>query len=171
MIDTVIFNLNQTLLDSRISELKRDSCNWSAVYSLIPAFAPYPGIDELLRALVDRGVKLGIVSSCPRPYIEETLRHFGWNRLFRASTCFHDTRRRSPYPDPILDCLKRLKSTPASTVFAGDRARDIFSSASARVYSIGCVWGSSEPHEMVAANPSRTAQRVRDLQEILLAIT
>ena len=66
----IIFDLDQTLVDSRHIEHLRRSRQWSIVYQKIPAILAYDGINEVLSVTRDNGIKLAIVSSSPSSYVQ-----------------------------------------------------------------------------------------------------
>src|SRR3954469_6989045 len=74
----VLFDLDQTLIDSRAVEHLRDRRQWHAIYPQIPNLPPYPGIPELLSELATKGVPICVITSAPRPYCQRVLAHLKW---------------------------------------------------------------------------------------------
>lgn len=67
---SVIFDLDLTLVDSSIAEDARKSRNWGLVYSLISKFRMYNAIREVCESIRSNNMKVAIVSTAPRPYLE-----------------------------------------------------------------------------------------------------
>lgn len=81
----IIFDLDQTLVDSLCIEHLRRSRQWTIVYQKIPTILAYDGINEILSITRDRGIKLAIVSSSPSRYVQRVVqqRHRVCTRLPR----------------------------------------------------------------------------------------
>ena len=60
--NAIIFDLDQTLVDSKHVEHLRRSHQWSIVYQKIPTILTYDGINEVLSFTKDKSIKLAIVS-------------------------------------------------------------------------------------------------------------
>ena len=76
MIKGVIFDLDLTLVDTTILENARKMRNWHEAYELIPYTSMYAGIQEVLDDITAQGIKMAIVSSSPRPYVERIVSHY-----------------------------------------------------------------------------------------------
>lgn len=139
---SVIFDLDQTLVDSSNLQHARHQRNWSLVYSLIPQSRLYPGMDTILKAIKEKGFRIAIVSTAPRPYVEKMLafHHIPADCI----VAYHDAKPIKPHPAPMFKALELLNASPNETISFGDRAIDILSSRSAGIWSVACFWGSDE---------------------------
>jgi HAD superfamily hydrolase (TIGR01662 family) len=162
----VIFDLDQTLVDSQSLEPRRKRKAWADVYRDIPTICAYEGISELLTNLRGRGIRLAVVTSTPRPYCSKMLAACGLS--FDAAICYHDTKRKKPHPDPMLLALKKLGNLEARTVVAvGDAPHDITSARKAGMYAIGALWGSADHGAITAERPDAVVHSVAELQNML----
>ena len=85
---------------------------------------------------------------------------------YNYTVCYHDTKRRKPFPDPILLGLNKLQ-VPANKVLSlGDRGIDIIASKKANVKTVGCFWGTQEKEKLLASGPDFNAVTTTDLKEI-----
>ncbi|OQP57841.1 HAD family hydrolase [Niastella populi] len=157
----VVFDLDQTLIDSSIAESHRTNRNWSDVYQLIPQFSLYPGIIEAIAYLEAHTVPFCIVTSSPGTYCDRVIAH--WNINCNQKVCYHDTARRKPHPDPIIKAISMMKATPESTLSLGDRNIDIQASHAAGVKSVACLWGAADPDSLIQLSPSFVAQQPDEL--------
>ena len=149
-----IFDLDMTLVDSSSAESARKQRNWQYVYSLIPGFTLYPGMDRVFEFIRWNCVRVAIVSTSPRPYVERVCRHF---RIpVDAILGYHDCGRIKPAPDGMIRALSAIGATARETVSFGDRAIDIQASNAAGIPSVACLWGSAESHALVHSNPTST---------------
>jgi HAD superfamily hydrolase (TIGR01509 family) len=85
------------------------------------AWVPYPDTGPTLRALRERGVKVGVVSNVPRDLSDVFARH----GLARSVDAFvHSFQVGAEKPDPriFLAACVRLGTAPAATLMVGDHA-------------------------------------------------
>ncbi|MGZ4089666.1 MAG: HAD family hydrolase [Bacteroidia bacterium] len=161
----VIFDLDQTIIDSQLALHYRNSGNWKTTYSLIPQFQVYEGIITLIEKLNVANIPLCIVTSSPSKYCNEVLNHHGIK--IANKVCYHDTRLRKPYPDPMNKAISLLAVHPTSVISIGDDPKDIISSKSAGIYSVAATWGSLNKKELLESNPDAICNSVVELEDIL----
>ena len=147
-----IFDLDMTLVDSSISELARKQRDWQRVYSLIPSFSLYQGMNEVFEFIRINGIKVAIVSTSPRPYLERVVRFF--HIPADVVMGYHDCGRIKPAPDGMIRAISAIGASPNNIVSFGDRAIDIMASNSAMLASVACLWGTTERYALVNAGPS-----------------
>jgi phosphoglycolate phosphatase-like HAD superfamily hydrolase len=162
----IIFDLDQTLINSMAAEPFRSARNWSAVYPMIPTLAPYEGVPNLLNELNQMNIPYCIVTSSPSPYCNRIIKHWGWKT--HSTVCFHDTKLRKPNPEPILLGIEKLGLTKDKIVSIGDDPRDIIASKRAGVISIGVTWGTQSYQELLLVSPDFLFNTVADLHRFLL---
>ena len=154
MMKALIFDLDQTLVDSRHIEHLRRSRQWSVVYRKIPTLSAYDGIDEILSITRSKGIKLAIVSSAPSSYVRRVVRHFGWS--FDTMVCYHDTAQHKPHPAPLIEAANRLKIGTNDTKncwAVGDEPKDIIAAKKAGMYTVAALWGSLEKESLKRTRP------------------
>ncbi len=159
----VIFDLDQTLVDSRVCEAQRKAREWSKVYAQVPNIQEYLGVSDLLVELNGRGIDTCVVTSSPRSYCERVLRRFGW--AFRKTVCYHDTTKRKPQPDPYLAAMAHFGSKASDTVAVGDAANDIYAAERAGIYSIGTLWGCGDGDALRESRPDVICESIEALRE------
>lgn len=162
----VIFDLDQTLIDSAIAEQHRRPGQWHRAYQLIPQLRPYEGIAGLLEELQARHIPTCIVTSSPETYCSRVVNHWGWN--FDAMVCYHHTTRRKPFPDPIFLALERLGVEPEQAVSIGDDAKDVTASNRAGVFSIAVLWGCQQRQALLDAQPDLVCETISELRDFLM---
>lgn len=145
MVTSLIFDLDQTLVDSSISQDARRLRAWSDVYSLIPSFTLFEGIRELCEYIEANAYKTCIISTAPKKYVEKVVRYH--NLPFSNIVGYHDARIK-PAPDGMLLALKLMNSSPLETISFGDKCDDILASNRAGIPSAACFWGASEQNKL-----------------------
>lgn len=161
----IIFDLDQTLIDSSAAEHLRSKRKWEDVYKMIPKLAPYEGIPELLKELEARLIPYGIVTSSPSSYCSRVVQHWGWNVNFMV--CYHDTQRKKPYPDPISLAVQKLNASIDTIISIGDDPRDIVASREAGVLSVAVSWGAKSPEKLKVATPDYLLNTVQELSQFI----
>lgn len=136
----VIFDLDQTIIDSSIAYEERKNGNWQKVYTLIPKMKPYDGVVKLIHKLLEYGIKVAVVTSSPRSYCERVLDFWGITGVI--TVCYHDTANHKPDPEPILEAISRMGNQEGKPIIAiGDEEKDIIAANRAGVISVLAYWG------------------------------
>jgi pyrophosphatase PpaX len=123
----------------------------------------YPGVAEMIRALADRGARLGIVTSKMKPHTERGLAVAGLQGAFDLIVTCDDVTRGKPDPEPVLLALEWAGRSAAETVFIGDSPHDIHAGNRAGVSTAAVTWGPFPRESLEAARPTHWADRPEDL--------
>jgi HAD superfamily hydrolase (TIGR01509 family) len=107
------------------------------------------GAVELVEALRERGVKLGLVSSSYRVLVDAALRDMGDVR-FDVTLAGDEVRHGKPDPEPYLTTCLTLGVDPAATVVLEDAPSGVTSGEAA-----GCVVVAVPSVADIAATPTR----------------
>jgi phosphoglycolate phosphatase-like HAD superfamily hydrolase len=152
----LIFDLDQTLIDSSLAEPYRKPSKWGMAYQQIPHFTLYDGIQKVLNHLAEKEIPYCIVTSSPSTYCSKVCAF--WEIRSENMICYHDTPsgQKKPHPAPILLALNKLQIDAKNALSFGDRDIDIISSNNAGVGSVACLWGASDTHTLLAAKPLYT---------------
>lgn len=163
----VIFDLDQTLVDSTAALSLRSRRRWQQVYGLIPEFTLYDRIAELLETVQRQSLRVAIVTAAPTPYTTRVLRHFDIRSDVRV--CYHDTQQHKPHPAPISLALERLGLDASQAISVGDHAKDIVASRAASVFAVAAAWGSDSPDDLRNADADHWCDTVDELTAFLTA--
>ncbi len=146
----IIFDLDQTLIDSSKIEPLRKAGKWRDVYQNLPLTVAYDGVLEMLSELIVE-YKIAVVTSSPSSYCSRALK---FHKLpIQMLVCYHDTQLRKPHPDPILEAVRKLGLHPDEVVSVGDTPADIQASKSAKVTAVAAMWGASDLEGIRIAAP------------------
>jgi phosphoglycolate phosphatase-like HAD superfamily hydrolase len=162
----IIFDLDQTLIDSSAAESLRKKRRWHQVYSLIPSLKPYPGINAHISELHARGASMAIVTSSPRTYCARVIDQWGWP--ISNIVAYHDTDKHKPDPEPILKAMQNGGGTENGSYHIGDMASDTVAANAAGAVSLGALWGSPDPEGLRRSVPDFLFSTVSELSEFLL---
>ena len=155
MIKGLIFDLDQTLVDSSLALAARRRRDWSTVYSIIPQFKVYDGVKDALSIARSKGLRIAIVSSAPRSYVLKVLSYH--NIPYDVIVGYHDASAPKPSGEPMLQALRQMSLNPCEVMSFGDKACDMTSSRAAGVEFVACLW---DPQAYADRCQMRTASRV-----------
>lgn len=159
----VIFDLDQTIIDSSIAYEERKNRNWQAVYGLIPQMKPYYAVIELIHRLLEYGVEVAIVTSSPRPYCERILDFLKISGVI--TVCYHDTEQHKPDPEPLKEAISKMKNQEGKPIIAiGDEEKDIIAANKAGILSVLAYWGN---YNSYLYNKERPTVFCRDEESLL----
>ena len=129
----------------------------------------YGGIPELLSALRERGLRLGVATSKPWVFAEPILSHFGIREYFEIVTGSELSGERVKKSDVIEEAVRRFGVGKDQVLMVGDRKHDIFGAREAGVKSLGVLYGYGSREELLSAGAARLAGSVEELSRMLLS--
>jgi 2-phosphoglycolate phosphatase len=106
---------------------------------------PYPGIDQLLLELQQRGISWGISTNKPRTYTEPLLQRLAMQPEPGSVVCPDDVNHRKPHPESLYLNCRELHCAPHEAIYVGDHLRDIDAGRRAGMYTIAAAYGYIEP--------------------------
>lgn len=114
--------------------------------------AVYPGVRELLRALVDAGRRLAVATSKPLPYARPIVEHFALREYFEI-VCGPELDGVGAVKTTVVaDAMAALNVTAgADVVLVGDRSHDVIGAHDNGIACIGVLWGYGSRAELVGA--------------------
>lgn len=114
---------------------------------------PLPGAGDLIREAAASRLKLAIVSTSPRVWVEDHLGRLGLRAYFSTLICAEDVERRKPDPEPYLRALKALGVRPGEAIVLEDSVFGVQSAKAAGIYTIAI------PNQMTALFDLSSADR------------
>jgi pyrophosphatase PpaX len=130
-----------------------------------------PGTVEMLTALQQAGIPLGLVTSKRHVTLQMGLDLHGLTPYFDAIIGFEDSERHKPLPDPALLAAERLgvAPDPATVAYVGDAASDMACALAAGVRPVGVPWGAAPIADLRAAGADPVLTSWDDLIALALA--
>ena len=132
----------------------------------------YPGIEEVLDDLEQRGILLAIVTQKARSLEVEGVRagasaeleDLGIAARFRVVMGLEDVSEPKPNPEGILRCLEQMGVTPRRAVMVGDSVADMQAAKAAGCWSCLATWGVPDGVDRARrARPDLVADAPRDI--------
>ena len=163
----LIFDFDQTLVDtSSLAHLRR-SRNWAAVGTGMRRLEPYPGISGLINDLHSLNQRIAIVTSSPDMVARGFVQRYKWP--IETVVGYHQMRgRQKPDPYGLNLALQACVADPTASYHVGDRAQDTQASRGAGIIAIGAGWGSEELDLLIESQPDHLFTLVDELSSFLV---
>lgn len=126
---------------------------------------PYPGIPELLRALKENGLLLGVVSNKPDEFVQLIAAHYFPGVL--DAVAGQQGKLTKPDPTGVNKVMSTLGVTPEETLYVGDSGVDIETAHNAHTLDCGVNWGFRGAEELTRFGASHLADRPEDILKLL----
>lgn len=162
----IIFDFDQTLVDTQPVEALRAARKWSAVMAQAPRLKVYDGVNDLLRELHKRGQALAIVTKSPDMVPKAFITQHKWP--IDIVVGYHQVRNRKPHPEGLLIAMEQAREHAENTFHVGDQPEDTAASRAAKVTAIGSAWGIADVAALEASKPDHIFRTVDKLQSFLL---
>lgn len=126
----------------------------------------FPGAEELLNALRNKGVKIGIATGRMSSVDDEWVRfkRLGFDQFIGAIVTSREVASRKPAPDVILECAKRLDVLPEKCIVIGDTINDIVATKAAGAMAVVVSTGHEDEERLVDAGADLL---LRSLDELI----
>ena len=102
---------------------------------------PFPGVADVVRALLDRGVKVALGSSGKDEEVEHHKRLTGIDGMDVVQTTSEDVEKSKPHPDIFVAALKKLGLPAGDVVAVGDTPYDAEAAVRAGITPVGVLCG------------------------------
>lgn len=127
----------------------------------------YPGIEEMLKALKDLGLKLAIVTSKKRDMTLKAMEHTNVLDYFDLIISSDEVTQPKPHQEPIELALKELNLLKDEVIMVGDNSHDIECANHASVKSIAVGWALKGADYLRGFNPTYIINTADELIEII----
>lgn len=128
---------------------------------------PYEGIREMLRALKDAGIYVGINSNKFDAALQ-SLCHIHFEGLYDYAVGESEVTPKKPDPAAAQRIMAAAGASAAETIYIGDSNVDLDTARNAGIDSAWVSWGFRRESEMEGCEIKRAFHSVSDLQAFLL---
>ena len=129
------------------------------------------GADRILQIISSNGLKIGIVTSTQRHYLETKMlpiKKAGVDKLIETIVTSDDVENRKPAPDPLIACAKQLDIPPAKCVYVGDTTTDIQAGKAAGMRTVGVLTGFDDHDLLNQEMPDAIIESIKDLKDVIV---
>jgi phosphoglycolate phosphatase len=124
---------------------------------------PYPGIPALLDTLIQRGIRMGVLSNKPQPFTELCVRKLLADWSFDAVFGQREGIPRKPDPAGVREILGAWGATPEQCVYVGDTNTDMQTGKAAGCFTVGVTWGFRPRQELQSAGADHLIDKPAEL--------
>lgn len=129
----------------------------------------YPGIEDMLKELREKGFFLAMATSKPEVFADIVLRHFHIREHIQVLAGATMDEGRTNKAEVLAYALEQMQIPDLSqAVMVGDRCYDVEGARAMGIDSIGVLYGYGSREELEQAGATRIAESVEELKQILL---
>lgn len=132
---------------------------------------PFPHVIEVVEALDQAGITMGVVTTKIRPSTLKVLERFDLLKYMKSIVTVQDVTHPKPHAEPVQKAMAELGSNPAHTLMIGDSPVDIQSAQNAGALSAGVAWSLKGEQVLSEYKPDYILHDMRDLLDMVLAGT
>lgn len=131
----------------------------------IPVITCFPGVEEVLSTLAERGVPMAVASSRGQHSLKGLMQHLGLDRYIPLAHVFgvETAARHKPAPDMVYVIMGKLGVKPEETLVVGDTTFDIEMGKAAGCYTCGVSYGNQSADQLAGASPNYLLDDLRKL--------
>jgi len=123
-------------------------------------------IDNLIRELSKKKLKLAILTNNKSSYAEDVLSKFNLIKFFDPIIGFNDVSKVKPDPEGIFKILEKWKIKPSQAIFVGDMTTDIDAGKAAGVRMICVSSGLAKKEILLKHEPDILVNNTEELIKI-----
>jgi phosphoglycolate phosphatase len=127
----------------------------------------YDAVPATVEALIQRGLRLGIVSTKYRRRINEVLKREALLHGFEVVIGGDDVEQHKPHPQGLFEAIKKLECSPESTIYVGDSVVDAELAKRAGVPLVVVLSGVTPREHFEGYKPIALLDSVIQLPEII----
>ena len=116
--------------------------------------APYEGITELLLALREKNIRIGVVSNKFDSAVKALCAEY-FGSLVEVAVGERENVRRKPHPDSLFAAMEALNIQPKDCLYVGDSETDVASAKNAGIDCLSVLWGFRDKETLDKAGATR----------------
>ncbi len=147
-----------------LTKEKQDKMFLEAIHS-VGEPEPFPGMEDLLKKLYDKGINMIVYSSHPQKKLDKEMLDNNFTQYFKEVLgSVHDKT------ECIKEILDRNNFNNFETLYVGDMVHDIETSKKAGIKMLAVSWGYDSKETLQKANPDYLVENMSELNEVLFGL-
>jgi phosphoglycolate phosphatase len=127
----------------------------------------YDGVPELLDALVQRRIRMGVLSNKPQEATRRCVEHYLGQYPFAAVLGQQADRPPKPDPTGVRELVAHLEVPAESCCYLGDTAVDMQTALGTGMFAVGVTWGFRDIEELQDAGAQAIIHHPRELLPLI----
>lgn len=128
----------------------------------------FPHVLEVVQALHERGIQLGVVTTKLRASTMRVLEMFDLSSYMSSIVTVDDVEHPKPHAEPVLKAMQELGANAAHTLMVGDSSFDILAAQAAGAQSAGVAWSLKGEETLCGYDPDFMLKDMRDLLDLVV---
>ena len=128
--------------------------------------APYEGITELLSALREKNIRVGVVSNKFDSAVKALCTEYFGN-LVEVAVGERENVRRKPHPDSLFAAMEALNIQPQDCLYVGDSETDVASAKNAGIDCLSVLWGFRDKETLDQAGATRFVSAPKEILALI----
>lgn len=152
-VEAVIFDLDNTLVNTTaLNDFRTNTPSQAPSFELLAKTKIYPQVHTMLQAILDKGIKLGLVTNSTRNYANAVLQYHDIHKYFGSIITYNDVIPDGHKPSPvgIQKAIQQLK-VGSKVIYVGDDAVDFNAAYAAHIKPVAPSWASTLPIKQIPA--------------------
>jgi HAD superfamily hydrolase (TIGR01509 family) len=145
----------------RVEGIMDELCDFYQAHHPVLANA-HPGIEDVLRFLKSKGVRLAVFTGKGRRTTDITLSTLGLAGYFDLTVSGNDVVKHKPDPEGIVKILRAFDVRPEEALMVGDSLGDIAASRGAGVPMAAVLWDSYDSERVRGAGAQYVFHEVEE---------
>jgi phosphoglycolate phosphatase len=144
-----------------VNKEEQDKLFLGAIHS-VEEPTPFPQANRILEYLLNKGIKMAILSSHPQTKIEKEINDYGFSKFFACvKGSVHDKT------ETISEIMRQYGFEPNETAYVGDMVHDIDAGKKANVTTVAVSWGYQPKEKLSIAGPDLIIDELDQLKKII----
>jgi len=127
----------------------------------------YNGVSDLLDTLIERGLKLAVLSNKPHAFTKKCVERYLSRWPISPVLGQRNGIPHKPDPTGAIEIADELGVAPSDFLYLGDSATDMKTARSAGMFAVGALWGFRPEEEMREAGAQAFIAKPTDLIDLL----
>ncbi len=127
---------------------------------------PYEGIEQILNACVQKGIKMGIVSNKGDAIVKD-LAQLYFKGSIPVAIGARPGIRNKPAADSVLEAMRELHAKQETTLYIGDSEVDVLTAQNAELDGVFVDWGFRDAEALLQAGAKQVLHTPAQLAEFL----
>lgn len=158
-------NQDASLIRACMDEFNREyDKTWNIETSL------YPGIEDMLDLVQDRGLRLAVFSNKPHDFTQNCVDAFFPYREFEVVLGIKESIPHKPDPTGALTIARRMGVAPSSFLYLGDTGTDMQTARAAGMYPVGALWGFRSADELIENGAKAVVSHPEEVADLCVKI-
>ncbi|MFC2134212.1 HAD family hydrolase [Bacteroidota bacterium] len=139
----------------------------SFYFDFIDASKIYPGVEDLMKLLNEKKIKIALLTTKGQDQAEKIINHFELADHFNLIVGRRTGMEHKPSPEPLQFICKELNVKPENTLMIGDSEMDIRCAHNAGAVSCGVTFGYRTRELLIDENPVYLIDNFDEVKNII----